>query len=103
MDGLLMIERRPTAKIATFDQGDAQSAACRIVGGGETVNAAADHQQVELVQLEAREIAAAHGSALSYSRVTCHHRALLPMPRSASTGTGTFTISKSRRTRSDRG
>ena len=103
MRGLLMVERGAAAEIAGLDERDAEATACRLVRRGQAVNAAADHEQVELRSTRARQRSRARMEALlSYSRAPCHLRSRPPLPTSASTGTGTFTISKSRRTRSAR-
>ena len=45
------------AEIALFDQGDPQSAQCRIPGGGGTERPAADDQHIELLGRQCLEVA----------------------------------------------
>jgi hypothetical protein len=57
-----MVERGAAAEISRLHERNAKTTACRFVRAGETVNAAADDEQVVGNAFESRQITRAHNT-----------------------------------------
>src|SRR4051812_13765863 len=102
-----MVERRTAAEVALFDQRDGEAALRGIAGDDQSVDTAADDEDVERVARERIEIAGhpvgcwvpPFDASLRASRAKSRGRAILSTCRastlSATTGNTTSTISRS--------